>query len=241
MFRAAVLILAGATVAGAHDFITTKITWSKEMSRVIYKRCATCHRPGGSAFSLLTYEEARPWAKAIKEEVLERRMPPWQAVKGFGEFKDDRGLTQEDLEIISDWVEGGAPEGNPKYVPEVPKADKWLDPAVPRGSAEIVVSSNTKLEAPARVLAVRAKDMKKGESIQVIAARPDGTLAPLLWIYQYNPGFQRTYYLKSPVSLPAGTQIETSPPGAGSLALFTAPTPKAIHHTRGAGLEKSMK
>src|ERR1700739_3123590 len=100
MFRAAVLMIACAAVAGAHDVITTKITWSKEMSRLVYKRCATCHRDGGAAFSLMTYEAARPWAKAIKEETLERRMPPWQAVKGFGEFKDDRGLTEEELEVI---------------------------------------------------------------------------------------------------------------------------------------------
>ncbi len=69
----------------------------------------------------MTYDEARPWAKAIKEEVLERRMPPWEAVKGFGEFRDDRGLTQEEMETISGWVEGGAPEGEPKYLPALPK------------------------------------------------------------------------------------------------------------------------
>ena len=73
----------------AHDVISTKLTWSREVSRIIYKRCASCHHEGGSAFSLMTYEEARPWAKAIKEEVLERRMPPFGAVKGFGDFRDD--------------------------------------------------------------------------------------------------------------------------------------------------------
>src|SRR5271163_3259700 len=127
MFRAAILILAGASVAGAHDFITTKITWSKEVSRLVYKRCSSCHREGGSAFAIITYEQARPWAKAIKEEALERRMPPWQAVKGFGDFKNDRGLTEEELEILSDWVEGGAPEGEPKYLPETPKPSAFLD------------------------------------------------------------------------------------------------------------------
>src|ERR1700719_309063 len=111
----------------AHDIITTKITFSKEISRLLYKRCATCHREGGSSFSLMTFEEARPWAKAIKEEVLERRMPPWEAVKGFGEFRDDRGLTQEEIELISDWVEGSAPEGDPKYLPTAPPPSAWLD------------------------------------------------------------------------------------------------------------------
>src|SRR5215467_4087882 len=104
----------------AHTFYTTKITWSKDVSRIVYRSCASCHRPGGSSFSLMTYKEARPWAEAIKQQVLTRRMPPWNAVKGFGEFKDDHGLTQEDLEIIAEWVEGGGPEGNPLHLPPVP-------------------------------------------------------------------------------------------------------------------------
>src|SRR5438477_2680081 len=105
----------------AHDVITTPITFSREIARLVYRRCAGCHRPGGSAFSLLTYQEARPWAKAIKEEVLERRMPPWGAVKGFGDFADDLGLSQEQLELIADWVEGGAPEGDPALLPKTPE------------------------------------------------------------------------------------------------------------------------
>jgi len=235
ILRAVVLMLAGLGLAGAHDIITTKITFSKEVSRVIYKRCASCHREGGSSFSLLTYEEARPWAKAIKEEVLERRMPPWEAVKGFGEFKDDRGLTGEELEVISDWVEGGAPEGEPKFLPSPPKPIAWLDAATPAGTWATIVSSNSKLENPGmRVTALRAKELKKGASVQVIAVRPDGTIEPLVWIYQYNPSFQRTYYFKAPITLPPGTEIEMSPPGAGTIVLFTSSQRKVPSKTRGA-------
>src|SRR5205085_2541589 len=97
----------------------------REISRLFYQRCSSCHRDGGNAFALTTYEQARPWAKAIKEEVNERRMPPWGAVKGFGEFRDDQGLTQEQIELINDWVEGGAPEGDPALLPkELPKPGK---------------------------------------------------------------------------------------------------------------------
>lgn len=63
------------SVAAGHDVITTKITFDREIIRIVYARCAICHREGGSAFSLTSYSEARPWAKAIQEEVLERRMP----------------------------------------------------------------------------------------------------------------------------------------------------------------------
>jgi hypothetical protein len=63
--------------------------------------------------------------------------------------------------------------------------------------------------------------VKPGASIQVLAMRPDGTTEPLLWIFEYNPKFARTYYYKTPVVLPPGTRIEMSPPDAGSMGLFT--------------------
>src|SRR5258707_13042274 len=78
----------------AHEPITTKVTWNKEVVRILTQRCLGCHREGGVApMSLARYDEARPWAKAIKEEVLEQRMPPWHAAKGFGDFSTDRALT----------------------------------------------------------------------------------------------------------------------------------------------------
>jgi hypothetical protein len=218
--RVVFFLVAGLGVAQAHDVITTKITWSKEISRLVYKRCATCHREGGSAFSLMKYDEARPWAKAIKEEVLERRMPPWEAVKGFAEFRDDRGLTQEELETISAWVEGGSPEGEPKYMPRVPKFDAWQDPAAPKGSSEVMVGDGAKLAASSKVLAIRAKNLKPGASVQIVALRPDSTIEPLLWIYQYKPEYHRTYYYAAPLALPAGTRIEMSPNGPGMVGLF---------------------
>jgi hypothetical protein len=70
--------------------------------------------------SLATYEEARPWAKAIKEELLEKRMPPWHAVKGYGEFRNAPSLTQRDVDMIVNWVEGGAPKGDEKDLPAAP-------------------------------------------------------------------------------------------------------------------------
>ena len=76
--------------AQAHDIITTPITFDREIARIFQARCLSCHHQGGAAFSLKTYAEARPWAVAIQEEVLTRRMPPWGAVKGFGDFRNDQ-------------------------------------------------------------------------------------------------------------------------------------------------------
>lgn len=106
--------------SSAHEPITTKVRFNKELVRILQRSCLGCHHPGGIAFSLATYDEARPWAKAIKEEVLEKRMPPWRAVKGYGDFGNAPSLTQRDIDLIVNWVEGGAPKGEDKDVPAGP-------------------------------------------------------------------------------------------------------------------------
>ena len=69
----------------------------------------------------MTYQEAQPRASAIKEAVLARRMPPWGAVKGFGNFRNEQGLTQEQISLVTDWVEGGTVRGNnPNALPPIP-------------------------------------------------------------------------------------------------------------------------
>jgi hypothetical protein len=94
----------------AHNPITTKVTWTREISAILDRRCISCHRPGGYAgFSLATYNDARPWAVAIKENVLAGTMPPWGAAPGIGHFANDRRLTRHEQELITAWVDGGAP------------------------------------------------------------------------------------------------------------------------------------
>jgi len=104
----------------AHEPITTKVRFNKEVIRVLQRNCLGCHHSGGIAFSLATYDEARPWAKAIKEEVLEKRMPPWRAKKGYGEFRNAPSLAQRDIDLLVNWVEGGAPKGDDKDLPSGP-------------------------------------------------------------------------------------------------------------------------
>jgi hypothetical protein len=103
----------------AHEPITTKVTFNKEIARIFQKSCWGCHTEGKvkGDIPLTTYEEARPWAKAIKEEILEKRMPPYQAVKGYGSFQHDYLLPQREVELIVSWVEGGAPKGEAKHYP----------------------------------------------------------------------------------------------------------------------------
>jgi mono/diheme cytochrome c family protein len=202
----------------AHDVITTPLTFSREISRLIYTRCATCHRPGGSAFSLLTYQEARPWAAAIKEEVLERRMPPWGAVKGFGDFRDDDGLTQEQLGLIADWVEGGAPEGDPAILPKPPEfsAQHSAAPIAP----EISVDGALTLRTALTLTGIRPANVPEGSSLMVVAQCPDGSIEPLLWLYRYNPRFMHTYWYAAALRFSPGTKIKVTPPGAGTVSLL---------------------
>jgi len=82
------------SAAFGHDVITTKVTFDREIIRLFNAHCISCHQTGGQAFSLATYAEARPWAKAIGEEVLRRRMPPWGSVKGFGDFRNDQAFAK---------------------------------------------------------------------------------------------------------------------------------------------------
>jgi len=208
----AVLLVGLSCAALGHDVITTKITFDREIVRIIYARCAICHREGGSAFSITSYNDARPWAKAIQEEVLERRMPPWGAVKGFGDFRDDQALTPEQIELIGDWVEGGAPEGEPKDLPEPPK---WTAPAAPRhGAAKLAVSGDYKLRQPIDLAGIRPAKVDPGVSFQMIAELPDGSIQPLLWLQPYKPVFGHPFWLRAPLALPAGTVIRGLPPGA---------------------------
>jgi mono/diheme cytochrome c family protein len=103
------------------------VTFTKDVAPIFFKNCAECHRPGeGAPFSILSYRDVRPWAKSIREKVANKTMPPWHADPDFGEFSNNRSLTQAEIDTILAWVDGGAAEGNAKDLPPAPKfADGW--------------------------------------------------------------------------------------------------------------------
>jgi len=124
MKKAALAAVAFAVGACAGDTIPT---FSSDVAPILYKNCATCHRPGEIApMSLLTYEQARPWAKSIKEKVALGQMPPWHATDARGIFSNDRRLTDAEKDTLIRWASNDAPEGNPRDLPPVPKfIDGW--------------------------------------------------------------------------------------------------------------------
>jgi hypothetical protein len=106
-------------------------TFARDVAPILQKSCQSCHRPGAIApMSLVTYQDVRPWARAIKQKVQAREMPPWYIDRHIGiqKFKDDPSLTDAEIATIARWVDAGAPAGDPAGMPEprvFADVDKW--------------------------------------------------------------------------------------------------------------------
>src|ERR1700704_6245323 len=95
-------------------------TFTKDIAPIFQEKCEACHRPDSMApMSLMTFSEARPWAKSIKTRVADRQMPPWQIDRtvGIQKFKNDRSLSDDQVDTIVRWIDGGAPQGDAKDMP----------------------------------------------------------------------------------------------------------------------------
>src|SRR5262245_41588216 len=100
---------------------SASVTFTRDVAPILQKPCQHCHRPGAIApMSLLTYQDARPWARSIKAKVVAREMPPWYIDRHIGitKFKDDPSLTDAEIATITKWVDYGAPQGNPDEMPK---------------------------------------------------------------------------------------------------------------------------
>jgi Copper type II ascorbate-dependent monooxygenase, C-terminal domain len=128
-----------AAAAGAPSF-------SKEVAPILFKNCANCHRPGEIApMALLTYDQARPWAKSIREKVLSGQMPPWHSSEPHGTFVNDRRLTDAEKSTLIAWVDAGAPQGDAKDLPPAPQfAEGWQI-----GKPDLVLSMPKSYDVPA--------------------------------------------------------------------------------------------
>ena len=118
---AAVTVIAPATAAAQQS----APTFTKDIAPIFQNKCEACHRPDSIApMSLVSFEEARPWARSIKNRVATRQMPPWHIDKTIGiqDFENDRSLCDKEIDTIVKWVDAGAPKGDPK---DMPPAKQW--------------------------------------------------------------------------------------------------------------------
>jgi len=196
---AALCALVGAATArvGAQAPAKTATpTFSKDVAPIFYKNCTNCHRPGEIApMSLLSYQDARPWAKSIATNVAKSAMPPWHADPSHGEFLNDRRLTDADRDTIVKWATAGAPEGDPKDLPARPSyASEWMigqpdavfsmqeDYPVPADGTVayqyFTIPTNTTEDTWIQAMEVRAGDPKVVHHVIVYAATPPPAQPP---------------------------------------------------------------
>jgi len=229
----------------SHTPITTTIVFQKEIARIFQKKCYQCHTEGNLAMALTTYKEARPWAVAIKEEILERRMPPWSAVSGYGHFSNDMSLTGREVSLILSWADGGAPSGvlmkdedTPPVI--VPSLSSWE-----RGAPDATVKVGTghKVAASAKDYTQRfdvTTDFPQAKWLRALQLKPaDRRVVRYAAIYQagqwigtWTPGLQvNTLPTGVGLQLPARAKLtvevgyrgtDDAAPGDGELGFYFA-------------------
>ena len=149
-------------------------TFSKDVAPILYKHCTQCHRPGEIApMSLLTYAEARPYAKAIRDEIADSNMPPWHADAPHGTFVNERKLSEAERDTLTRWASNGAPEGNPADLPTRPNyTDGWAI-----GKPDVVLEMAEDYKVPAEGMIEYQyfyipTNFKEAKWVQAVEVRP---------------------------------------------------------------------
>ena len=180
---------------------------------------------------LTTWSQARPWAKAIKEEVLARRMPPWNAVRGYGAFANDPSLSAFEIDLIAAWADGGAPKGDERdLTPTQPTQPLTLsrDEARPDVTSHAVPCGQSALRRSGVLVGLRPEGGEPTESIGVALRAPDRAPEILLLVRDYDPKRRTTYWLAYPERVGRGTTltVTSSTPGCRLSALISRDPPR---------------
>ncbi len=151
----ALIVVLSLFVMAAEAAAPPQVTFSKDVAPILQVKCQECHQPNSIApMSLISYQEVRPWAKSIRERVITRQMPPWHIDRSVGvqQFKNDMSLTDEQVNTIVRWVDGGAVQGDPKDMP-APKPlvtdNEWKGVRDGYGPPDLVIRS-TEYTMPAQ-------------------------------------------------------------------------------------------
>jgi len=140
------VVLMSAAPSGAQT--GASVTFSKDIAPIFQAKCQACHQPESIApMSLVTYQQARPWARSIKDRVARRQMPPWHIDQSVGvqKFKNDMSLSDAQIETIVKWVDAGAPQGDPKDLPPAKAlitTNEWQGVTDGFGAPDVVIKSS---------------------------------------------------------------------------------------------------
>jgi hypothetical protein len=238
-------IIAG-TLLAMHLIASNAPAFHRDIEPILQARCQTCHRPGEIApMSFLTYAETRPWAKAIREAVLSRKMPPWFADPLYGHFANDRRLTQHEIDALVKWVDGGAPEGDPG---DAPKPVAW-----PRGwnigAPDAIFEASRAIPIPARATIeyqyiVLPTRFREDQWVQSVEVRPsDASVVHHAVVYVREPG---SNWLKGEpagraFALPAGPNHRPNPKSFTQSDILMVYTPGNGFDAWLAGMAKKIK
>jgi hypothetical protein len=139
-------VAAGGAVSSTGAAPADPVTFSQHIAPIIFNNCTTCHHPGESVpFTLMNYDEVKRRGKTIVAVTERRYMPPWHGASEMGHFRDERGLTNEQIGMIKTWVDNGMPSGDLSKAPAAPKyTDGWR-----LGTPDLVVKMERPFEVPA--------------------------------------------------------------------------------------------
>jgi hypothetical protein len=193
--------------------------------------------------SLATWAEARPWARAIRHEVMTRRMPIWHAARGYGDFANDPSLSPFEIALVTAWVDGGAPRsfvprGSPAIrlpgPPEAPLIPMENPPAPPSSAAvrEVVVPCGDSQAPAGRLLGLRPELAEHG-SARVTAALTNGRAESLGWFRDFARDFVTTYWLRAPLTLGSGSRIQATTPATAPRLIETIGRQRALPNRAG--------
>jgi len=193
-----------------------EVTYCNQISRILQRRCTECHRSGEVApFALQSYDEVVGWAEMIREVVHQRRMPPWLANPKFGKFSNNPSLTSEELRLIDQWVENGAPEGDREQLPQAVAVDTGWRIGEPD---EVFFMSEKPFNVPAEGVVdyqyfVVDPGHKEDRWIQAGEARPGNrTVVHHITAFIWPPGVSRED-LALEIGYVPGVQPRVYPPG----------------------------
>ncbi len=232
-------VMALTVIPAARTNAVATPTFSKDVAPILFKNCAGCHRPGDIApMSLLSYETARPWARAIREQVAAGNMPPWHATQPHGTFSNDRRLSEKDKDTLIRWADGGAPKGDPKDLPPAPKfAEGWEI-----GKPDAVISIPKEFEVKESGAIVyqffeAPTSFSEDKWVQAIEVRPGArSVVHHVLVFCREPGTRRSppAFVQIAPNLGGFGQREHGLPG--SLIATTAPGTNAMTFKPGTAL-----